>query len=170
MALIPPFLLENIVPAPVAFAALSFNSWFGDARTPESRRRRVPKVVPFLVPFWNSFGAQSGPQNGPRICPKLAKMLGPFVDRFFGGFGAPWVPLGSLLEPLEALLRGLWTPKTLRNCRFVEVLELQLFGSLILLMVILGSYWPFLGRSGPKMGPEMVPTVVKKVIKKESKK
>ena len=28
------------------------------------------------------------------------------------------MPLGSLLGPLEALLGGLWTPKTCKNCKF----------------------------------------------------
>ena len=34
---------------------------------------------------------------------------------------------------------------------------MQLFGSLKLLMSLLGSSCPLLGRSGPKMGPKMVP-------------
>ena len=31
------------------------------------------------------------------------------------------MPLGSLLGPIEALLGGLWTPKTLKNLRFSQV-------------------------------------------------
>ena len=34
---------------------------------------------------------------------------------------------------------------------------MQLFGSLKLLMALLGSSCPLFGRSGPKMGPKMVP-------------
>ena len=121
MQKIPPFLLENIIPAPVAFAALSFNFWFGVIRTPESRHLGVPKVVPFLVPFWSSFGSQNGPQNCPKMGPTIAKFGVHFWIPFFGGFGALWVPLGSLLGPLEALLGGLWTPKTLKNSGFCMV-------------------------------------------------
>ena len=67
------------------------------------------------------------------------------MDRFFGGFGAPWVPLGNLLGPLEALLGGLWTPKTLKKCRFVKVFGNAIFrifdpldGHLGILLALLG--------------------------------
>ena len=43
------------------------------------------------------------------------------------------MPLGSLLGPLEALLGGLWTPKTLKNKLFFKVFEdaaFWLFGAL----------------------------------------
>ena len=75
-----------------------------------------------------------------------------FIFSFFLGFGALWVPLGSLLGPLEALLGGLWTQKLEKNCGFLRFLKMQLFGSLKLLMALLGSSCFFLGKSGPKMG------------------
>ena len=65
------------------------------------------------------------------------------------------MPLGSLLGSLEALLGGLWTQKP-SNC-FLRFLKMQLFGSLKLLMALLGSSCPLFGRSGPKVGPKMVP-------------
>ena len=39
---------------------------------------------------------------------------------------------------------------------------MQLFGSLKLLMALLGSSCPLFGRSGPKMGPKMVPKTAQK--------
>ena len=45
------------------------------------------------------------------------------MGHFFAGFGALWVPLGSLLGPLEALLGGLWTQKTLKNQQLFKVFE-----------------------------------------------
>ena len=47
---------------------------------------------------------------------------------------------------------------------------MQDFGSLKLLVALLGASWPFLGRSGPRMVPKMAPKVVPKVLKNWSKK
>ena len=54
--------------------------------------------------------------------------MGPFLDRFFWGFGALWVPLGSLLRPLEALLGGLWTQKRVKTIGFLRVMKRLFFG------------------------------------------
>ena len=64
--------------------------------------------------------AQFDPKMDPKIGPKLIQKLFNsgvlhFWIPFFGGFGALWVPLGSPLGPPEALLGGLWTPKTFKN-------------------------------------------------------
>ena len=48
---IPPFLLPNIIPVTVAFAALPFNLQNRIIRTPESRRERVPKSLFFIVKY-----------------------------------------------------------------------------------------------------------------------
>ena len=50
------------------------------------------------------------------------------MDSFFGGFGALWVPLGSLLGPLEALLGGLWTQKRVKTIGLLSVLKRLFFG------------------------------------------
>ena len=81
-----------------------------------------------------------------------------------------WVSLGSLLGPLEVLLGGLCIQKHWKNAGFLRFLKMQLFGSLKLLMALLGSSCPLFGRSGPKMGPKMDPKVAQKVSKKWSKK
>ena len=47
--IIPPFLLPNIIPVTVAFAALPFNSQNRIIRTPEMRGKRVPKSLFFIV-------------------------------------------------------------------------------------------------------------------------
>ena len=85
------------------------------------RGKRVPKVVPFLVPFWSQFWPQNGPQNRFKIGPKINNFVVHFWIPFLLGFGALWVPLGSLLGPPKALLGGLWTPKTLKNNCFLMV-------------------------------------------------
>ena len=83
--------------------------------------------------------------------------MGSILDLFVGGFGALWVPLGSLLGSLEALLGGLRTQKPSKTEGFLRFLKMQLFGSLKLLMALLGSSCPLFGRSDPKMGPKIVP-------------
>ena len=66
---------------------------------------------PLLGPIWS----QNGPQNGPKIGPKINNFVVHFWIPSLLGFGALWVPLGSLLGPPKALLGGSWTPKTLKN-------------------------------------------------------
>ena len=51
-----------------------------------------------------------------------------FIFIFSLGFGALWVPLGSLLGPLEALLGGLWTQKRVKTKCFLMVLKRLFFG------------------------------------------
>ena len=124
--------MENIIPVTVPFSPLSFNSWFVIMWTSEMRRERVPKVVPFLVQFWSNLRPQNKPQHGPKIGPKNVNFGIHFWMPFFGGFGALWVPLGSPLGPLEALLGGLWTPKTCKNWCFkvFENVTFLVFGAL----------------------------------------
>ena len=55
-------------------------------------------------------------------------VLSYFSFMFPLGFGALWVPLGSLLGPLEALLGGLWTQKRVKTLRFLRVLKRLFFG------------------------------------------
>ena len=51
-----------------------------------------------------------------------------FIFSFSLGFGALWVPLGSLLGPLEALLGGLWTQKRVKTLGFLRVMKRLFFG------------------------------------------
>ena len=62
------------------------------------------------------------------------------------------MPLGSLLGPLEALLGGLKSEKMPTVPRENQYLLMQFFGSLKLLMALLGLSWSLLGGSGPKRG------------------
>ena len=141
------------------------------------RRLEVPKVVPFLVPFWSSFGSQNGLQNGAKLGPKLAKFGVHFWIPFFGGFGALWVPLGSLLGPHAALLGGLWTPKALKNLRFFKV-----FGNAAFwlyepldgpLGLILAPFWadlvPKLPQNWPKSGPKSDQKMINKTTPKNTR-
>ena len=51
-----------------------------------------------------------------------------FIFSFSLGFGALWLPLGSLLGSLEALLGSLWTQKRVKNKCFLMVLKRLFFG------------------------------------------
>ena len=62
------------------------------------------------------------------------------------------MPAGSLLGPLEALLGGLKSEKMPTVQRENQFLLMQFFGSLKLLMALLGLSWSLLGGSGPKRG------------------
>ena len=86
------------------------------------------------------------------------------------------MPLGSLLGPLEALLGGLKSEKMPTVPRENQFLLMQFFGSLKLLMALLGLSWSLLGGSGPKRGfqndfKSLVKSdqkVVQKMIKKRT--
>ena len=81
--------------------------------------------------------------------------MGPLLDPFFLRFGALWVPLGSLLGPLEALLGGLWTQKPLKTVRFFKVFENAAFWLFEAPDGSLGLILALLGRSDPKLGSKM---------------
>ena len=112
----------------------------------------------------------NGPTTmGPKIDPKLVKNFifwFYFWIPFYGGFEALWVPLGSLLGPLEALWGGLWIPKTLKNLCFFKVFETAAFwvfqaldGPLGLLLI------PSWADMVPKWSPKWAPKVIQKVPK-----
>ena len=90
----------------------------------------VQNLVSFLFIFliW-------GPKMGSKIRPKFVNFWVQFWPLFFWGLGALWVPLGSLLGPLEALLGGLWTQKRVKTKCFLRVLKRQFFG-------LWSSWWP----------------------------
>ena len=64
---------------------------------------------------------------------------------------------GESLGLLEALLGGLWTQKRIKTKCFLRVLKRLFFGSLQLLMALLGSSWSVLGGFGSRMASKMVP-------------
>ena len=74
------------------------------------------------------------------------------MDVFFYGFGALWVPLGSLLGPLEALLGGLESEKNPDSPTRKPLFEIALFRFLQLLMAFSGPSWLLLGQSGVQSG------------------
>ena len=63
------------------------------------------------------------PKMGAKIGPEIGNFGVHFWIRLFEGFGALWVPLGSLLGPLETRLGSLWSPKTSKNIMFFQVFE-----------------------------------------------
>ena len=82
------------------------------------------------------------------------------------------MPLGNLLGPLEALLGGLWTPKTLKKHWFFKVFGIAEFwlcepldGSLGLVLTLLGPIWSQNGtQNGSKSGPKSDQKVIQKMI------
>ena len=107
--------------------------------------------------FWGYFCAFFDPQNVSKIS-----------QDFFNFWAQFWIFLlgvlelfGFLLGAFLGLLRLSWEasgPKNLQKLKvFLRFLKMQLFGSLKLLMALLGSSCPLFGRSGPKVGPKMVP-------------
>ena len=95
---------------------------------------------------------------------------------FFGAFGAPWVPLGSLLGFLEALLGGLKSakmPTVPRENHFFINTGLWFFedlnGPLGLILVPLGQIWSQNGsQHGCKFDQKVGPNFIKKNIKNGS--
>ena len=76
------------------------------------------------------------------------------------------MPLGSLLGLLEALLGGLWTPKTLKNLMFFDVFEKVAFWVFEALDGPLGHILPpSWADLVPKWTPKWDPKVVQKVTK-----
>ena len=68
----------------------------------KNEAHRVPKWVPKFIKTEIA---------GLRHFLPAFKILHPFIFSFSLGFGALWLPLGSLLGSLEALLGSLWTQK-----------------------------------------------------------
>ena len=118
-----------------------------------------------------------GPQNHV-FCPSPPGLFSDpnqdhFFDtlflRFWGSFGASWEPSwasrGSLGRPLDPKKYGF----TIGKLHFVTM---QLFGSLRILMALLGSSCPLLGpiwsQNGPQNGPKSCPNSVQKLIQKVS--
>ncbi len=95
-----------------------------------------------------------------------------FLDSLFNQFSTKfWTTFGYLFGFLSGAFSGIWNTlgmpldtKTLKNCEFFKVFEIKLFGSLKLLMALLGSSCPLSGRSGPKMDPKMIPKTAQKKI------
>ena len=92
------------------------------------------------------------------FCSFLGSLFDHFLTKFWTTFGCLF---GCLLGAFSGLLRFSWEASGSKNNKktqgFLRFLKMQLFGSLKLLMALLGSSCPLFGRSGPKMGPKMVP-------------
>ena len=107
---IPPFLLSNIIPVAIAIPPLLFNLQNRVIPTPEMRHLGFQK----WSYFWSPSGTNSGAKMAPKIPPKLVKktiISGPIFGTLFSGFGAIWVPLGSLHGLFEAVLGSLGPQK-----------------------------------------------------------
>ena len=111
--------------------------------------------------FFFLFGLVFESRFGPILIPKLVQNLlifGSILDPFFWGLGVLWVPLGSLLGPLEALLGGLRSEKmqtVQRENHFFENVAFLVFEALDgPLGLILPSLWPIWSENGSQNGPQ----------------
>ena len=105
--------------------------------------------------------------------PKLVEKL-----KFFGFiFGSLVFEVLELFGRLLGAFMGLWSlsweapgPQKPRKTKgFLRFLQMQDFGSLRLLVALLGPSWPLLGPIWSQI-PKMAPKVVQKVLKNLSKK
>ena len=116
--------------------------------------------------FWRGFW---GPILGPSLGSKMGETFINFwvqLQTFFWGL---LELLGCLLGAFLGLLRLSWEASRVKKCRHsnakTSFCDMQFFGSLKLLMALLGSSCPLLGTSGPRVGPKMVTTVFQKLSK-----
>ena len=103
------------------------------------RGKGLPKSIFFLV-YFAVLGFSEWAKNWFQ---SFFIIFGINFGFLFLGSWIFWVTFGSLLRPLEAFLRGLCSQKPLKNqLIFLRFLKMKVFGSLKLLMVLLGSSWP----------------------------
>ena len=78
------------------------------------------------------------------------------MDFFISVFGGVWLFFGILFVSLEVFWGGLCFQKHEKTHGFLRFLAMQLFGSMKLLMAIVGSSCYLFRCFGPKVGPIMV--------------
>ena len=102
---------------------------------------------------------------GPKIAPKLVQFFMIFGSNFgflFWGLGVLWVSFGSLLGPLEALLRGLCSLKPLKTNWFFKVFANAGFWFFEACDGSFGLFLALFGRSDPKKGSKMTSNMFRK--------
>ena len=144
----------------VRFGRIRFQNGF------QNGSQNLFKMLSKFVKKLSNKGGLEGSKMGCRKLPnrdRRAKAI-PTIDQIFKkfffsfslGVGALWVPLGSLLGSLEALLGGLWTQKRVKTTCFLMVLKrlfLGLWSSWWLSWAHLVASWANLvSRWGAKMG------------------
>ena len=132
----------------------------------EGGARSGPGFLVILKPFL-------GPKISPKICLKFVNFWVQFWILFCWGFGALWVPLGSLLGPFDALLGGLKSekmPTVQRENHFFINTGFWFFedpnGPLGLILVPLGQIW---SQNGSQHGSKSDQKVDQKFLKKTKK-
>ena len=122
-------------------------------------------LMALLGSSWPLLG-RSGPKICSKICSKSYNFWVQFWIPFFWGLGFLWVPFGSLLGPLEALLRGLCSQKPLKTNWFFKVFENAGFWFFEAPDGSFGLILALLGRSDPKMGSKMTFNIFLKSFRK----
>ena len=92
--------------------------------------------------FWSPFGSLLGPKMDPKMGPKLVQNLVIFWSIFGSHLVEALELFGCLLGAFLGLLRLSWEPldpKNIEKPMVFKVLELQSFGSVNLLIALLGS-------------------------------
>ena len=116
------------------------------------RGKGLPKMFFFLVNYCLPFFLPRVPQNW-FIC--FYNFWVQFWVPFFGVLEFFGCLLGAFLGLLILFWEALRAKKRRMSHAKTTFVKMQFFGSLKLLMVLLGSSWSLLGRSGPRVGPNM---------------
>ena len=116
----------------------------------------------FRAPKWSPKWSQTASTVHRQIWTGVSKTL--LFSRWLqDGSRWPREAQDSLLGAFLGLQRLSWTaldPQKHRKTNgFSRFLQMQVFGTLGLLMVLLGSSWLLLGRFGPKMTSKMSPQI-----------
>ena len=122
-----------------------------------------PKIEFFSGWFWLCLVSEWAPKN--------------WFPIFYNFWVRFWIPIfwgsgffGRLLGAFFGLLRLPWEASVAKNLKktigFLWFLQMKVFGSLKLLMALLGSSWPSWATLIPKWVPKWVSTFFEKVVKK----
>ena len=146
----------------------------GDQLKSQNQQKLVQKRAPKKNHFWTNFGAHFGPKMAPKMGPKLIQKLA-----IFGFiFGSLVFEVLELFGCLLGAFMGLWSlsweapgpQKPRKTNGFLRFLQMQDFGSLRLLVALLGPSSPLLGpiwsQNGPQNGPKSGPKSAQKLVKK----
>ena len=117
----------------------------------------------------------AGTPPGSKLDPKATHGQSPWGASEGGGAPPPrplvlsvCFVLGAFLGFFEAVLGSLGQQNLEKLNVFLRFLQMQICASLMLLMVLLGPYWPLLGPiwppNGPQNSPQSGPKMVQKIV------
>ena len=149
--LIPPFLLLGILPVTRYLSDSLAKTGFCQLPTSERQRKR------FLN--WSHLLSLFGPCFGPLLKPKMPLEFAPKgvnkTNKIWVHFSISFFKVLELFRCLSGAFLGV--PRVSWMASDPLILQMQVFGTLKLLMALLGSSWTLLGRSVPKTENQKLP-------------